>query len=78
LSYFVFKEESGINLQHRSKLVQPTRPDSVCALFILLDLLKRQPERVCDIRLAHAECDPARTQATPDLRIYRVRHSLRI
>jgi len=75
-SYFVFKEKSGINVQHRSKLVQSARPDSVCALFILLDLLKRHTDRLCEIRLAPAERHPACTKTAPDLLIYRIRHSL--
>jgi hypothetical protein len=53
-------------------VLQAARADSVDAFFVFLDLLKRDAERVCELRLAHVEHEAAHAYAGADVLIGRV------
>jgi hypothetical protein len=53
-------------------VLQPAGADPVGALFVFLDLLERQPERVPELLLAHAQHHPPHPNACADMFIGRV------
>ena len=61
------------DLKDMGDLLQPARADPIGALFVFLDLLKCQPERVAKLFLAHSQHHAAHTNATSDMLVGRVR-----
>src|SRR6516225_11232962 len=53
-------------------LVQAAGTDAIGAFFVLLNLLKRQAERVSKFLLAQPQHHPAHTDPTPDVLVGRV------
>ena len=49
--------------------VEPARTDSVDAMLVLLDLLKRQPERITQSLLGHAQHGAAHANPAADMDI---------
>src|SRR4029079_3684989 len=49
------KEERHRHLKDVRNLLQPARADAICALFVLLHLLKGQAKSITELLLAHRE-----------------------
>src|SRR6516164_10670755 len=62
-----FEEERHRDLQGARDLLQPARANAVRALLVFLDLLKRQPKCVAEIRLAHCQHHPAHAHPAADV-----------
>ena len=61
-----FEEERHRDLQDVGDVLQPARADAVRAILVFLDLLKRQPKCVAEIRLAHCQHHPAHAHPAAD------------
>ena len=72
-----FEEKCHRNLQDLRNLLQAAGANAVGALFVFLHLLKRQPERVAQFLLAHAEHHPSHAHAAADVLVDRIRRLLR-
>ena len=62
-----FEEERHRDLQDVRDVLQPARANAVRALLVFLDLLKRQPKCVAEIRLAHCQHHPAHAHPVADV-----------
>jgi hypothetical protein len=72
-SEFTLEQERHRNFQHGADLLQPARADSVCALFIFLDLLDRQSECFAERDPADLPFAPPHANALADVSVNRVR-----
>src|ERR1041385_7285470 len=70
------KEKRDRHLQDERDLLQPARANPVGALFVFLDLLEREAERVAELLLTHAPHHAAHADAAPDMLVDRVRRLL--
>jgi hypothetical protein len=70
-----FEEERCRHLKYVRNLLQAAGADAVYALFIFLQLLERDAERIAYMRLGHAEHQAAHADALSDVRVGRV-HSV--
>jgi hypothetical protein len=69
-----FEKEGRRNVEGSRNLLKPARADSVGALFVFLDLLKRQTQGVAQFFLTHAKHDAPHTDAAADVPVDRVRY----
>jgi hypothetical protein len=53
-------------------MLQAASADAVCAFFVFLHLLERQPERIAEIGLGHAEHQAAHAHSFSDVGVSRV------
>jgi hypothetical protein len=67
------EEEIYGDAEHTRDLLQPTRPDPICALLVFLDLLKGQAERLTELLLAHLHHHATHAHTTADVAIDLVR-----
>ena len=67
LTRHALKEEWDGHLQNMGYVLQPARAHSIVALFIFLNLLKREANPIRKIRLAHAEHQPSHSHAAPHM-----------
>src|SRR6266576_1513992 len=66
------EEECNGDLQDLRDVLESTRADAVGAFLVFLYLLKRDAERIAELRLAHAEHHPAHAYAAADVPVDRV------
>lgn len=68
-----WEEVRDRNVQHLGKDLKPRRRDPVGTLFVLLHLLKGQPHRLSECRLAHLQFEPAGSELGAHKQIDRFR-----
>src|SRR3954463_13496737 len=61
-----FEEKRNLHLQDKRDLLQSAGANSIGALLVFLDLLKRQTEGVAKLLLAHTEHHAAHADTAPD------------
>src|SRR3954454_9846206 len=69
----IVEEERYRHVQNLAQLIEPARPDPVCAALVFLHLLEGQPDRLTELFLAEAEHVAAQSQPYPDADIDRIR-----
>src|ERR1041385_7369406 len=67
-----FQEKGDRDLKNVRNLLQPTGTDPVRALFVFLNLLKSQAERIAELLLAHSQHHPAHADPASDMLVGRV------
>src|SRR5262249_13322573 len=62
-----FEKEGHRYLQNAGNLLQPACPDPIGPLLVFLYLLKREPERVAELFLAHRQHHPPHSNPAPNV-----------
>jgi hypothetical protein len=68
------EKESRGHVQRRRNLLQATGANSISALFIFLDLLKRQTQGFAEFLLTHSKKNAAHSDPTADMAVDRIRN----
>ena len=71
-AFKIIEEILDGNLKNAGNLENPARSDPVNALFVFLDLLKSQSQRIGELVLAHAKEHPAKPHSRADMHVYRM------
>jgi hypothetical protein len=69
------EEKRNRHLEDLGDVLQAAGADAVSSLFVFLDLLECQPERICNIGLAHVEHKPPHSHAAADMLVGRIKSS---
>lgn len=72
------KKVGDVDVEEAGDVPQLRGGDTVLALFVLLDLLKGQPERATEIALVEAEAESAFDDASADVTIHGMGHGLKV
>jgi hypothetical protein len=71
-----FEEKVDLNAKYLGRVLQPACANTICALFVFLNLLERNPKCRSQSTLAHTDEHTPHSQSRTNVVVYRIRYLL--